>query len=381
MATSYGSISTDPKVSTESGGNEGAVSNRKLYVVLAVFAGLGIFLLGGKSDDVSTPAPTAALLVDEAPGKHWPETLVKIDAAYKFPNVLPTTTTGLYKKGWRKTGEPCDPMLGEAWAYQGERAFNYSAAVYLTPQVGDVPGVVSGIEVDYYGYTPEKQIGIFYGEEKTSSDGSYRSISVALRNGEVENLCDTESPVAPGNPEYIMVSPGMANLPVPVTEDPELLSDWKEGSCLPGMGYHWSKFLDGDDELPYKAEKLVPIQAMYTSSEEKTINGIFFSAADKMQLSYPANCKPATSCSVGKVNFWDNSPGLLEEKRTRFFMCANFCGDCELTGTANEYYTTMHWFFKMTFDEICNSDKPPGEPHCREGLWAGIDPLKLKDPV
>lgn len=380
MATSYGSISTDPKASTVSGGDEGAISNRKIYVVLAVFAGLGIFLLGGKPGDVSTcPAPTGALVVDEAPAKHWPEMLVKIDAAYAFPNLLPTTTTGLYEKGWRKTGEPCDPMLGEAWAYQGERTFNYSAAVYLTPQVGDVPGVVSGIEVDYYGYTPEKQIGTFYGEEKTSSDGSYRSISVALRNGEVENLCDTECPAAPGNPEYIMVSPGMANLPVPVTEDPELLSDWKEGSCLPKMGYHWSTFLDGDDELPYKAENLVPIQAMYTSSEEKTINGIFFSAADRMQPSYPSDCEAATSCAVGKVNFWDNSPGLLEETilEKRFFMCSNFCGDCEMTGTANEYYTTMHWFFKMTLGETCNA----GKPHCREGLWAGIDPKDFPEKV
>lgn len=376
MSNSYGAIpTTEPKASADEASTS---KGSKHHKILAIAIGLAIFFVPILTKPPKPTAPTPPEFVPSS--GHWPGMLLKIDAAINFPNFLPTTTTGLKEAGWRKTGEPCDPLLGEPWAYEGERSLKFSAAIYMTPQVGDVPGVVSGVETSVYGYVPEKLIGSFYGEEKTSTDGSYRSVSVALRNGGVENLCDTQTPVSPGNPEYVMIAPGMANMPVAVTEDPELLSDWKAGSCLPNMGYHWINFLEGADELPYQAENMVPVIPMY-SSFDQTISGVFISAADKMQVDWPGG-KAGSTDMVGKgLNFWDNSPGLLQETdlSKRFFMCGNFCGPCELEGAANGFYTTMHWMFKNTVHggEHYESCQAGGKPNCREGDWAGIPKLKL----
>jgi len=270
---------------------------------------------------------------------------------------LGTNTKEATAKGWLKSDEPCDPLLGEAWMYGGKRSKKYNGVVYLTPAVGDVPGVVSGIEADYYGYVEEKLIGKYFGEEKTSQDGTYRSISVALRDGKKANLCDKENPVAPGNAPYVRVAPGMANMNVPLVEDSsELLSNFKQGSCIHYMGYHWATDIEGGKDLTYKAENMVPIVPMY-SSKDKTLNGIFFMATSGKQV------------SKGPQNMWDQGSGLFEINKPPF-MCANFCGECQFTGSADGKFTTMHWMFKVTVGgkdlEMCQ-----GEPqfHCRSGEY------------
>ena len=117
----------------------------------------------------------------------------------------------------------------------------------------------------------------------------------------------------------------MANMRVPVTEDdPELLSEFQEGSCIPPMGYHWERFLAPVTELPYKAKELVPIVPMY-SSFDGTLNGVFFLATSRKQNFPAAECPDLKSVSdpclheSGKMNFWDTSPGLRETTCGRFF--------------------------------------------------------------
>ena len=378
MANSYGSIPLGPNDGVGSCGESS--SNRKLCIALAVvLAGLGFFLNGQSSDGSS---PTAAPTVVPVPPKaeHWPELIMKANPSpnpkmgmLPFPLFISSNTTGVESSGWMKSeGVPCDPMLGEEWLYNGERSSDHSVAMYFTPAVGGVPGVLSGIETDYYGYVEEKLIGIFFGEEKTSKDGSYRSISVALRNGDEEDLCDKEASVAPGNPPYVTVSPGMANLPLPVKEDKDELeqSGWQEGSCIPSMGYHWIKFTEPFEGLPYKTGNMVPVVPMY-SSVDQTISGIFFSATSKKQHYPVEECGHATPainpCAFGKVNMWDYSEGLKEVSTGTFYMCSNFCGDCEFTGSDDGWFTTMHWFFRNTLPEACGGYRKT--PYCRSGLY------------
>lgn len=382
MSNCYGSIPPANFSNTSSAGSAGngeSNSNCKLYIALgAILVGLGVFLRG-KSGDATTPAPAVAVPVVQEPpeeAKHWPETLVKMDAAFgKFPNFMFTNSAVAEGQGWVKSmDDPCDPMLGEAWLYQGERALNYSAALYFTPEVGDVPGVLSGIGVDYYGYVEEKLIGKFFGEEKhTSEDGTFRTVSVALRNGAVENLCDTDTPVAPGNPNYVVISPGMANIPIPATENKAELEQggWNEGSCIPTMGFHYEKFMDGSYELPHKAENMVPVVPMY-SSTDGTLNGIFFHSSSTLQF-WPEDCPVSipSPCAEPSLNMWDYSPGLSQRSTGRFYMCSNFCGDCEMEGTTDGIFTTMHWFFKNTFGENCGSDRKT--PTCRSGKYPSKD--------
>jgi len=400
MADSYGSIpTTEPNASAESGGDVGASSNRKIFIPLAVIlAGLGIYLTGGPSVDVSAPATSAAdvsapATIDEPespPAESWPKILTKFNDNFNpnpvgegpFPYYVATNTAGVEGKGWVKsTDVPCDPILGEEWLFGGERSSEHSMAMYFTPAVGDVPGALSAIEVDYYGHVSTKLIGVFFGEEKTSKDGSYRSVSVALRNGHEEDLCDTETPAAGGNSPYVTISPGMANMAVPVTEDVEELTEngWQEGSCLPGMGYHWEKFIAPVEGLPYDAEEMVPIVPMY-SSTDKTINGIFF-AATSMKQHWPfEECPkifPGNPCAFGKLNMWDFSAGLKEESSGPFYMCSNFCGECEFTGTDDGWFTTMHFMFKNTVP-LPGMTPPPDAEFCAAGRCRnGILPKKV----
>ena len=360
----------------------GGGSRNTCLCLVALLGGLGLVLLTR-----SAPAPSI-MAADES----WPKTLAKIDQAITplVDNILFTTTEGAAADGWAKSDEPCDPLLGQSWLYGGERSAKYSAAIYFTPETKDSPGLLSAIETDIYGYVEENLVGLFFTQEKTSKDGAYHSISIALRNGEDEDLC---APVAlGGNPPYVVISPGMANMPVPLTEDdPELVrSEWQRGSCIPNMGYHWSRFLSPVTEMPYKTSELVPVTPMY-SSRDGSLNGVFVMASSRQQT-WPAQCDvnkgPTDPCPFlsGELNMWDSSPGLNEDTCTRFYMCSNFCGDCRFTGTEAGRATTMHFFFKQTAfftpdAEVCfddgNKPFPNGQrPYCPNGDYPKRLPIE-----
>jgi len=369
MFNSYESIPTDPNAGAKSSGDEGARSKTVIYAALGILVGVGI-LLASRSNSSSSPTIVPKRSVAEVEvspdAVNWPGTLLKIDGgtASGFPNYIPTTMTGAAAKGWLKGDEPCDPLLGEAWMYGGVRAKNYNAIVYFTPKVGDVPGVASAIEADYYGFVEEKLIGTFLGEEKTSPhDGTYRSISVALRDGKKENLCDKENPVIPGNAPYVRVAPapGMANMDVPVVQDsPELQNNYEQGTCVHGMGYHWSTDIEGGKNFTYKSENLNPIVPMY-SSKDGTINGIIFMATGRQQVS-PFN--------LTTVNMWDMIPDSVQVNKAPHFVCSNFCGKCHFTGSSDGLYGSMHWFFKDTLKGK-DADDCQGKPSgfCKSGVY------------
>lgn len=404
--TSYGSIPEDPNASPRSG-NEGASSNRKNFIAVAVIlvGALGIFLSGRSSDDLLMTAPTVSVTDVQARGfrywrntpaaEHWPGRLVKHGGVIQpfvpappdaFPvyQDLPTDTSDAVTKGWVKINEPCNPLLGEEWLYSGERALKFSFSVYFTPEVGDVAGLLSAIEVQYYGYVEENLIGTYFSEEKTSKDGPYRSLPIALRNGEEEDLCDTEKPAAPGNSPYLTISPGMANKVIPANENsPELQSGWKEGSCITAMGYHWATDVETGADLTYKAENLVPVIPMY-SSTDGTINAIFFVGTDKKQQFWPADCPPfgppCATESFKDANMWDVTPGQAEANAKPFFFCNNFCGECQLTGTADGWFGTTHVYFKTPWLEKCAGgrvveNENPNNPrsYCRSGEYPTMD--------
>jgi len=348
MSNSY-----EPIPGAGSSGDEGARPRNIIFIALGVMAGLGVILV--------KKADSGALDV-----VNWPEVLMKMDnstGAGPF-QLMGTNTKEATAAGWSKSDEACDPLLGEAWMKGGKRSKKYNGVVYLTPAVGDVPGVVSGIEADYYGYVEEKLIGKYF---KTSQDGTYHSISVALRDGKKENLCDKKVTVAPGNAPYVRVAPGMANMDVPLVEDSkELVSNYKKGSCIQKMGNHWATDTEGGKDLTYKAENLVPIIPMY-STTDKTLNGIFFTATNRKQTGMMMS-------TAG--NMWDFNPGLTQENKFPFFMCSNFCDKkCNFTGTEDGWFSTMHWLFKDTGHpkskdyETCQGKSLKLNPVCVNGEY------------
>lgn len=300
-------------------------------------------------------------------GEPWPSHFIKLGMLYQ-----PMDTTEAKEKGWKPSGEDCVPSLGEPWIYGDERSANTSSTFFYTPAVGDVPGVLSGIEVDYYNYNEEKLIAEFFSEERTSKDGSYYSIAVALRDSSKQDLCDTTSTVAYPNEEYLAIDPDKANKLIPLSESStDLTENYKEGACLPGMGNHWETDIVGGKDLTYEAGNLFPVVPMYNSSDG-TINGIFFMIPQRKQFWLPgcnAFANPLDPDCLVEANFWDVGPGLTEVNAPPFFFCSNFCGECQFSGSTDGMYATMHFFFRPMYLEKCNEYKPS----CANGeVWGSF---------
>jgi len=305
----------------------------------------------------STPDPDA---------KVWPPIFTQLAAPGDPLIVQPTTTAEATAMGWSKVNQPCDPILGEAWMFGGQRNIDSPMTIFFTPEVAGAAGVTSGLELDYYEYIEENFVGSYFSDERTAKDGTYHSLAVALRK---DNVCDTLAPKAPANEPYVAVAPYMANFTIPTTESaPELSTNFLEGSCVVATGFHWAHDVVGGANLTYEAKNLMPIIPFY-SSIDGTINGIMFFATEEKQVQ--------GSNGDWKTNFWDKSPGIPEDYSSAFF-CNNNCGTCQLSGSFAGYYTIMHWYFKdtQTFTskdfELCGKDDfSPGDSvlECRSGFY------------
>ena len=271
----------------------------------------------------------------------WPTTVMKIGGAIdEFSNMIPLNTEDAITRGWSKAqGEPCNPLLGEPWLLWGKHSIDSSATLYFTAASAYKHGIISGIEVDYYGYYTvyeENLVGLYFGQEKTSSDGTYHSISLVLRDYNKHSLCHTVTPISTSKLEKITLAPGMAEGNIPLREDdPELREEWAEGSCIYFMGYHWNKDIVGGKDITYKASNIVPLTPMY-SSATGDIAAVYFLATNRKQT-WPEDCT--------QLNFWDaGCPGLTEINKPDFMMCDNFCDkNCHFEGSLDGIYTTMHW--------------------------------------
>lgn len=333
----------------------------KITCAICTVAFLGVFTyLAGATSDAVAATESGAKAIPTADvadsGEPWPSHFIKLGMLYQ-----PMDTTEAKEKGWKPSGEDCVPSLGEPWIYGDERSSNTSSTFFYTPAVGDVPGVLSGIEVDYYNYNEEKLIAEFFSEERTSKDGSYYSIALALRDSSKQDLCDTTSTIAYPNEEYLAIAPDKANMLIPLSESSaDLKENYHEGSCLPGMGNHWETDIVGGKDITFEAGNLNPVVPMYNSTDG-TINGVFFVIPQRKQFWLPgcnAFAVPVAPECLVEANFWDIGPGLSEVNAPPFFLCSNFCGKCQFSGSADGMYATMHIFFRPMYLEKCDDMKP-----------------------
>jgi len=318
----------------------------------------------------------AIALWDTSPEPLWPEYLV---SQVSMNTKRPTNTIEAAALQWEKSDEPCVSTLGEAWLYKGERGIETSATLYFSPEDGDVPGSLSGIEVDYYGYIEDNLVGSYFSEERTSKDGTYHSLAVALRNSANEDLC-SKSAKRNAEEKYVAISPGLINQEIPMKNSSPLLTDtWKEGSCIPGMGYHWFTDTIGGNNLTYKAENTVPVVPMY--DHDGNFVAIFFLATAKKQnwdATIGGLCPlgiPFTPECLDALNFWDPGPGLNEANEGQFYLCGNLCGQCDFTGSGSTpgMYTTMHWFFQDPAKLECVGSDKGLAPYCPSGSYPTMD--------
>ena len=308
-------------------------------------------------------------------------------AVDSFPNYLdgpaggnfprPTNTTAATEMGWVKSDVPCNPILGEEWLYKGKRSPNTNVAMHFTPALGDIPGVLSAIEVDYYGYYEVSLEGTYFSEEKTSEDGTYHSLTVGFKDPEKHDLCDPKTTVAPSE-KYIAIAPDLINERVPdVATSTELSTEWFAGSCLPGMGFHYVKDTETGPNLQWKASTTTPVVAMY-SPATGDISGIFFLATSTKQSAGPTCSYKLGDPCTEDANWWDLAPGLSLLNIQPFYMCANLCSsECHFTGSGEGddpgYFTTMHFFFEDVRGLICPKPPPGQAGYCRSGDYPIMD--------
>ena len=358
--STYGSVPLESTSSTPSTG--GASSKTKTYAIGAAVVLLVLALLSNKGE-APAPAPSVepeVVTETETVEEVWPPVLVT------GPGFLmnPTSTADAPDLGWTKVeGEPCHPILGEPYRKNGgERTIADPRTLYFTPDVDGTPGLLSGIQVDFYGYVEENLVGSYFGEETVGAEGqTYRSLSLSIRDYETIDVCDTSAPLAVTSMEKVTLAPDLVAKNIPLQEtDPELTTGWKEGACILGMGFHWAQDVVGGPDLTYEAKNLVPLQPMYNSATGK-LQAVFFLATDTKQV-WREGCEVnhvdlTQPCTSDITNSWDRAPGLTEANDpTTTFMCSNFCGDCQFTGSPTGMYTTMHFMFEDTHAEDCGGD-------------------------
>jgi len=319
--------------------------------------------------------------------EHWPPYLSS--RANQFTK-RPVNTDEATSMGWKKNDEKCNPNLGEPWLFGGKRSYNSSVTLYFTPAVGEIPGVVSAVEVDYYGYIETSLIGTYFTKERTSDDGPYHSVSVAFQNGALKNLCDASTTIEPHGEKYLAISPDLKNRTIPTEDSFSIMSSngWKPGSCIPQMGYHWISDVEGGADLSYKAESTVPVVPMYYEGKLTA----FFFLATTLKQNWPASCTrkfpflktPEEHANFNDCmkfqNYWDPNYGLLQETTGPFFVCSNVCDrNCKFTGARYDppTYSTMHWFVRdkeyMT-DKVGCKGKGRKKPYCPDGNYPLLSP-------
>merc|ERR1719273_172415 len=308
--------------------------------------------------------------------KHWP---MQLYHRVNMGTPWPVNTKDAESAGWMKSiNETCVSELGEAWLYEGNRSSMNCVTLYFSPQIGyqnGTPGVLTGIQVDYYGTIMDGLVGRFFSKKKIDKDGNhYHSVAVGFRDSSKYNLCNSSKPLPTTLEEYIVIAPGMENLIVPSHENSsDLIKNWQAGSCMKGMGYHWFKSaVTGSKNLTYENNSVVLVVPMY-HPEGGSISGLFFFAPQKMQVWDQEICSPALfngdlptleSC-MSKMNFWERGNGLYQNNTPPFMMCANTCDDkCYFEGSSDGIFTTMHFFFYPIETLICPSDD---FVYCRNG--------------
>lgn len=378
MAAGYDSI---PAQGTTSAADGQTKKPHGLVVLIGLVLTLFAIFAPEKTPFDEVPIEASSAVAE--PADPFPQVLMKIGAGFgegnPFPGFMPLDTDAAAAGGWQKVeGVSCNPLMGEQWRIGGEAAAFTSASIYYSPAVGDSPGIVTGIETDVYGFVESNLVGSYFGEEKDSKDGTYRSVSLSFFDGTKHDLCDSDSAFVQPEFEYLTIAPDMAATKIPLKNDSELLTDnWKEGACMVGMGHHWARDVVSGKDISWKSENLLPVVPMY-SSTDGMLNAVFFQATGNKQT-WPSSCSvtPDMSqpCAAPYLNMWDINPGMTEANKPGFFVCSNFCGGCKFTGSPDGMYTTMHWFFRPVLaTEKCS---PTLGPHdfffCRDGTYPTME--------
>jgi len=261
---------------------------------------------------------------------------------------LPIGQDELRAAGWKKHNNWCNPTLGFAWTLDKNGTTDSEPLVLYTTLTGKPAGVGTIFRMASF---PEAQQKWTTAEPlvKYSGNDTVFQVDVAFRSRGVCSLFRLHSGIG----DSLTVNPaGPHSQSIPLSFE----APWVEGSCFDGMGTHAFLNTGEDLSMPWNADDLFPVVAMY---HEGKFHAIFF-ASTKNQL-------PADPTST----WWE--PGALSNAR----MCVNWCGECDFKNH-DEDWSTMHIYFndhnEVKCDErlTCSITSPENYGCCPSVEAAGL---------
>lgn len=219
---------------------------------------------------------------------------------------LPLNTTDAENAGWSAMG-PCNPSFGIPYADGGAPSHGSPIIIYYT-----AGGQIAGVAMEHFGDPIETLENFWIPQD----DGNYR-LSVSFRF--TEGLCDGEI-FEETLGTQLMINQGTLNISVPLTSADAANELYTSGSCIGGMGRHWSYDLSSAPVMSWQSANLQPIVAMY-NLDTGNLSAFFF-VTTNVQRSWPL--------------------GPWEGPFLSVLFCKNWCDStCSWDAT---WFSTLHFF-------------------------------------
>jgi len=213
----------------------------------------------------------------------------------------------------------CTPNLGVPWI-SSEVDYpdsSYPLIVYYTPG-----GYLTGIGIEHFG-TPANNLGNFWvGPNKA---GNYRMVVSFRTPDKVCSNAALEGILG----DQLVINQDSTNFSIPLTDSGATKSNFTTGSCIQGMGYHWSYDLVGAPNMTWLTSNLLPIVPMYNKGK---ISAFFFTTPN-VQTPWP-------------LGAWE---GPLPD----YLMCKNWCSSkCSFD---TWFWSTLHFYISDPDQNECPS--------------------------
>jgi len=219
---------------------------------------------------------------------------------------LPLNTSDAENGGWSSMGD-CDPNFGIPYAQEGSPSHGSPIIIYYT-----TGGQIAGVAMEHFGDPIESLENYWIPQD----DGNYR-LSVSFRPS--GGLCD-DSTYEETIGTQLVINQGTLDVSVPLTSADASNALYTSGSCIGGMGRHWSYDLSTAPIMSWISANLQPIVAMY-NLDTGNLSAFFFTTTN-VQRSWPL--------------------GPWEGPFISYLMCKNWC-DSSCSWDAS-LFSTLHFF-------------------------------------
>jgi len=237
---------------------------------------------------------------------------------------IPVSATDAQNTGWTQYTQ-CDPNLGIAYTYSSSGAPSHFNPITVYYTQG---GQIGGVALEHFG-TPADGLEKFW---QIQPNNTYR-MSVSFR--QPSDMCSGETfPEIIGT--QLVLDQGTVDLSLPLTENDATNAQWTKGSCIGGMGTHWSYDLSAAPEMTWVASNLLPIVTMYNEVNGGVLSAFFFTSP-RVQLSEPL--------------------GPWEGPIPSGLMCLNWCNNtCSFDSS---FFSTLHFYLDDPSLNTCDNGRCP----------------------